>query len=79
MLTMSDKNFGSMGFPDEYYGLPLMVRVKLIILGDMAAAEGAHMAGFAARQVASGLRQSFKPHFPHLPERHTGALVNKAS
>ena len=72
-------NLGSTGLPDEYYGLPLLARVRMIVFNDKVLAEAEHAAGFADRQAAQGFRASSRFQARTTPESPTGAFVNKTS
>jgi hypothetical protein len=71
----------SSGVPDEYYGLPLMQRIKLIVAVDRNLAEARREAAFTARQEAAGYRPPNPPKTSSRPqpEKTAGALVDKAA
>lgn len=63
--------------PESETRISLAGNVRDMMIRDLAAAQGRHMADFAARQVALGFRQSGK--FRRPPEVDVGALMDLGS
>ena len=69
--------WGSTGPPEENFRLPLMDKIKSLILQDEALARGSQAVGFTQRQVSLGFRQSVKLQKP--PEVNVGKLMDIGS
>jgi len=69
--------WGSTGPPNENTRIPLLEKVRNLILQDECLTQGNHLVGFSQRQAAQGFRQSVMLQRP--PEVNVGKLMDIGS